>query len=467
MPIDASIYNLANKPTTPWRDPFEQAMNMQTAMAQQQHMMLQNKKLESDLQQTQAVQDAMKGVSDPQELVKKLQGVGNPYAIQMASHISDSLHKGVTVEKDKLELSQKKLGQFGSTLLSMSNTPGMDPLQVRDYVLNSGLLDPQGLKDTLSTLPTDPADLPAWGKLQAMKTVNAKEAIGMLAPQTTLGKAKEELAKGILTEEEYKDLKAKETRTVEIPRGNIAQDLEVYNQDRDSKDLPRVGGTDPGFLAWRNKAVAGPAAVRISLTEGRKDAKETARSEDSMRKEFNALPEVKNYKLLTTQFNQMSSVLNSLGNKKFDSLNPADQVLIMTFNKTLDPTSVVRESEYSRTPANMSLLNRAYAITSRLISGGVMSPDERNALVETAKVMKKVASEQYLKTRAEYERIASERNLKPENVVPNLERTGDEPVKNVVSWSEIKEAIKPGGKYAGKTMDQVVTALKKRGIEVK
>jgi hypothetical protein len=35
------------------------------------------------------------------------------------------------------------------------------------------------------------------------------------------------------------------------------------------------------------------------------------------------------------------------------------------------------------------------------------------------------------------------------------------------SFAEIREAVKPGGKYAGKTVDEVVFALRQRGIEVK
>jgi hypothetical protein len=43
-------------------------------------------------------------------------------------------------------------------------------------------------------------------------------------------------------------------------------------------------------------------------------------------------------------------------NKK--SLNAASQTIVTAFNKILDPTSVVRESEYARTPEGQSYLER-------------------------------------------------------------------------------------------------------------
>lgn len=52
------------------------------------------------------------------------------------------------------------------------------------------------------------------------------------------------------------------------------------------------------------------------------------------------------------------------------SLNAASQAIITTYNKILDPTSVVREAEYTRTGEGQSLLDRLSGQAQRLSQGG-------------------------------------------------------------------------------------------------
>lgn len=170
-----------------------------------------------------------------------------------------------------------------------------------------------------------------------------------------------------------------------------------------------------------NQAKQSNIMLRINAGAGQKSEK----GETGLRKEFNALQEVKNYKTFSGQYATMAATMGKL--KDFKSLNPADQVLIMDFNKALDPSSVVRESEYARTPENMSILNRASAATSRLMQGGVLNQTERQALMQAAKVMKQSYKSQYDAARAQYQRIAEENGYSPRNVVPTLEQTGDAP----------------------------------------
>lgn len=52
------------------------------------------------------------------------------------------------------------------------------------------------------------------------------------------------------------------------------------------------------------------------------------------------------------------------------SLNPASQAMVTYFNKLLDPTSVVRESEYARVGEGQSLWNRISGTYDKLVQGG-------------------------------------------------------------------------------------------------
>ncbi len=56
--------------------------------------------------------------------------------------------------------------------------------------------------------------------------------------------------------------------------------------------------------------------------------------------------------------------------KNGTSINAATQGVLIAFNKLLDPTSVVRETEYARTPEGQSLLNQIQGKYTQLSQGG-------------------------------------------------------------------------------------------------
>lgn len=65
--------------------------------------------------------------------------------------------------------------------------------------------------------------------------------------------------------------------------------------------------------------------------------------------------------------------------------NGGSQAVLVTFQKILDPTSVVRESEYARSSAGISLLGRIQGFADRLSAGGAGVPDsELSEMVKTA-----------------------------------------------------------------------------------
>ena len=87
-------------------------------------------------------------------------------------------------------------------------------------------------------------------------------------------------------------------------------------------------------------------------------------------------------KEMARQFNLMET-----GLQRFDAdrLGGA-QAILVTFQKILDPTSVVRESEYARTPQGLSMLSRMEGYADRLTKGGAGVPKADLAeMVETAR----------------------------------------------------------------------------------
>lgn len=72
--------------------------------------------------------------------------------------------------------------------------------------------------------------------------------------------------------------------------------------------------------------------------------------------------------------------------QSFETKNGLDNALINTFQKILDPESVVRESEYERIPEGLSLKSRLKAYKERQFMGGVLDDQARKDLVTVAQI---------------------------------------------------------------------------------
>ena len=132
-----------------------------------------------------------------------------------------------------------------------------------------------------------------------------------------------------------------------------------------------------------------------------------------LRQEFINRPEVKDYVAVSTNVNAMEGLLNkALQTDNKENLVAVDQGLITMYNKLTDPASVVRESEYARTPGNLPIVNRFYGALAKLQQGGAgLTNDDRKALVEGAKIIIKERGNQYNKTLNEYNDLANSYGL--------------------------------------------------------
>ncbi len=108
-----------------------------------------------------------------------------------------------------------------------------------------------------------------------------------------------------------------------------------------------------------------------------------------------------------------------ISNPELTSRVATDQAVIISFNKILDPTSVVRESEYERTPANISVVNRARAWWQRIQKGGVIPVEDIVEIRDTARQMAELRREIInKKLQKQIRDPAIKRNLDPEVIAP-------------------------------------------------
>lgn len=97
--------------------------------------------------------------------------------------------------------------------------------------------------------------------------------------------------------------------------------------------------------------------------------------------------------------------------------NGASQAVLVTFQKMLDPESVVRESEYARSSQGISMLHRMKGYAERLAAGGAGVPKaDLIEMVKTAQQFKENTKDAPAGARARIEAIADRYNLPHEMV---------------------------------------------------
>lgn len=154
----------------------------------------------------------------------------------------------------------------------------------------------------------------------------------------------------------------------------------------------------------------------------------TMRLRSDFRTETSAAQEV------TRQYELMKSALESV---KAGRQASGSQGVLVTFQKILDPTSVVRESEYARSAAGQSYLNQLQGTMDRIAQGGAGVPvTELENFVKTAEQFAKKQRDYANVAKTQIEGIARRYNLAPEDITRDLEMpsasTGGSVVKRVI-----------------------------------
>jgi hypothetical protein len=169
-------------------------------------------------------------------------------------------------------------------------------------------------------------------------------------------------------------------------RGWANFNLGTYDQDRGGYAGPKGFTAIPGGMP------------------GGKGQREDA---DNLRKEFNALPAVKNYMETVPMFNAASRAPDT----------PAgDFALIYGVGKVLDPGSVVREGEMNMVIASGSPAQRVSGYLNFLQGNGRLTPAQRGELQEMLLNATTERQALYNQARQSYGGIAQQRGYKPEDI---------------------------------------------------
>ena len=142
-----------------------------------------------------------------------------------------------------------------------------------------------------------------------------------------------------------------------------------------------------------------------------------------LRTEFINRPEVKDYLIVNTNIAAMDSLLTNSMRGDNQSAVALDQGLITMYNKMTDPQSTIRESEYARTPENISLRNRFEGAFSKLQKGGAgLTNEDRQSLVWAAKLIGEQRKASFDETLQSYKELATEYGIDPNLVTRGMEQ---------------------------------------------
>lgn len=151
---------------------------------------------------------------------------------------------------------------------------------------------------------------------------------------------------------------------------------------------------------------------------------ESRRQASSLRGELNQNTYIKRFQEMNSAATGIDSILSdTISRPDLKSKNIGDQALITLYNKILDPLSVVRESEYARTPEGQALMNRMAGFIQKVQAGGSgLTDSDRIEVARAAKVLINNAGSLYNTKISDYEGLAGSYGVDPSLVTGGFQK---------------------------------------------
>lgn len=184
------------------------------------------------------------------------------------------------------------------------------------------------------------------------------------------------------------------------------------------------GGEDNEFLERQAAATAfglqqgTPEYQRFILTGDMPDNRDqdpAFKSEMELRKEYDTLPEVKDYKTVRSNFERIRQGVQ-LGT------GAGDAAIVFGYMKMLDPTSVVREGEQATTRNAAGVPEAIRGMYNQLIGGGQLSGEARQQILSAAEKVYGESSANIEEVNKRYSGYAGDYRLDPNRIVAPVER---------------------------------------------
>lgn len=170
-------------------------------------------------------------------------------------------------------------------------------------------------------------------------------------------------------------------------------------------------GINPLYSEFeKSKARAGAPNVKTVVNP----AIDPFKNEKALRDEYQGLPQVKSAAEMNSAFKMIETAYN-----KPSAAN--DLAMATKFMKILDPTSVVRESEFAMAVNASGLMDKVYNYANAIKTGQRLNPVQRKDFYDSAKAINDAFQSEAANAGNKYKGIASQYGLKPENIIIGTE----------------------------------------------
>jgi hypothetical protein len=229
--------------------------------------------------------------------------------------------------------------------------------------------------------------------------------------------------------------------------------LQTQNKEKSPSNI------DLALRAVNGDAKAGEALKLLKPSKS-EDLTPNASLDATLKLRDRFVRETKSAATITQQLQQMRSSLDAV---KKGSSPAGSQGVLVTFQKILDPTSVVRESEYARSATGLSLMGRLEGKWDQIKQGGAgVTAADLEGFVNLAEQFAQNQAEFAKQTREQIDNIAKEYGLKPENITMDMAPAarGGAPLSGLdAEWAKLPKPP-PGSPAGASTPEQQQFLLK-------
>ncbi len=306
--------------------------------------------------------------------------------------------------KQKVELDEKtfkvandRYGVYKKTLGALANSPNLSKglvLQAGQELVDAGVLPAEMFAKVSQGLSDDPTALKADLQRGVVSQMTPEQMFTVFAPKP------EKMDNGA-------SIGFRDTNPNSPTYGQATAGVSIQKQQ--SPDSIASNATSEANNRRSTAAsYANAQAVRdaASITTGFKN-------ETALRKEFEGLPEVKNYK-------QAYPAYASIVDAAKRNTTQSDINIVYGLAKLYDPTSVVREGEYATVANSPNIPEKIKGYAQFLAGGGRLSEETKKQILAEAKGRIGSYEGEVRKAKTSYEGIAKKRGMDPANVFTDM-----------------------------------------------
>jgi hypothetical protein len=307
----------------------------------------------------------------------------------------------------KFKLATERHDYFKKTLGVLSQEPNLTKemvVQAGQSLVQQGILPQEMFQQSMANMPDDPAQLRAR-LVQGVKAQMSPEQIfTVFAPKPE----KQDNGQTISYVDNNPNSPTYGQATGAAPVQKVATPDSVLSAQTSEANNRRSVGAQYDLARATREAAATNKQAQIEAAR----IQTGFQNEQGLRKEFEALPEVKKYKQALPSYKGIEDAVKR-------NTTQSDINIVYGIAKLYDPDSVVREGEYATVANSPNIPERIKGYAQYLAGGGRLTPAVKAQILDEARSRMKSYEEQFTAARNDFDSIAKRSNVDPTRVFPS------------------------------------------------